>query len=317
MTDKFANIHPDLMAAARKSPAFTFSGKILWLVRLAMRLMPSPAIPKDVRIRNVHVPGGGGHPKMRLRLYRPAAAAAPAPALLWIHGGGYVIGRPEMDDFGCAHFASELGITVVSVDYRLAPDHPFPAGLDDCYAALRWVQSQAVTLGIDVERIAIGGASAGGGLAAALVQLAHDRKEIKPFFQLLIYPMIDDRVALSTVSGETDHVGWNRINNRYGWMSYLGREYGSADMPAYAAPARRTDLSGLPPAWIGVGSEDLFKDEDVAYAQALQACGVACELVIVPGAFHGFDMLAAGAGVSQDFRAAQMAALKKQLFPAD
>ncbi|MEP6895846.1 MAG: alpha/beta hydrolase [Chloroflexota bacterium] len=229
--------------------------------------MPAPKTPADILIENVFILGQDDRTQIRLRIYKPKSISAPTPALLWIHGGGYVIGKPEIDDFTCTQYVRELGITVVSVDYRCAPKHPFPAGLNDCYAALKWVTSRAQELNVDSTRIAVGGNSAGGGLAAALAQLAHDRNEIHPLFQLLVYPMLDDRTVLRADIDDSTNVTWTQKSNRYGWESYLGKECGAEDVPAYSVPARRKDLSGLPPAWIGVGSLDVFHDEDVAYAQ--------------------------------------------------
>jgi len=231
-----------------------------------------------------------------------------------MHGGGYVIGRPEQDDANCVQYVRDLDITVVSVDYRYAPKHPFPVGLDDCYAALRWIASHAQELNIDSKRIAVGGNSAGSGLAAALAQLAHDRKEIPLAFQLLIYPMLDDRTVLRTDIDDSSNITWHHKDNRFGWESYLGQTCGAENVPAYSVPARREDLSGLPPAWIGVGSLDIFHYEDIAYAQRLKECGVACELDIVPGAFHGFDVFDLKLPLVQEFRKSQMAAMRKHLF---
>ena len=218
-----------------------------------------------------------------------------------------------MDDSNCADFVRELGITVVSVDYRLAPWHPFPAALDDGYAALMWVKSQAQRLGFDVNRLAIGGNSAGSGLAAALAQFAHDRDEIKLVFQLLVYPMLDDRTVLRTEIDDSNNVTWSHNNNRFGWKSYLGKDGGAEGVPNYSVPARRADLSGLPPAWIGVGTLDIFHDEDAAYAQKLQESGVECELVIVPGTFHGFDRFDPLLPIIHNFHKSQITALKKYL----
>lgn len=308
-------IHPELQQVAKVSPKFSFSKKNLWLMGLLMSLMPAPKTPKNVLIENISIPGQADSTKLRLRIYKPKPVAALTPVLIWMHGGGYVLGRPEQDDERCAHYVGELGIMVVSVDYRCAPKHPFPAGLEDGYSALKWVASHSQQLGVDTTRVAIGGASAGGGLAAALVQLAHDRQEIKSIFQLLVYPMLDDRTVLRTDFDDSNNVTWNQKSNRFGWASYLGTECGAADVPAYSVPARRNDLSNLPPAWTGVGSLDVFHDEDVAYAQRLKACGIACVIDIVPGAFHGFDVLAPQVPVVRDFRRAQIAALKTALFP--
>lgn len=239
-----------------------------------------------------------------VRLYRPAAATVPGPALLWVHGGGYVIGNAAQDDVLCRKFANLLGATVASVNYRLAPKHPYPAGLQDCYTALSWLGDLPA---VDPTRLAIGGASAGGGMAAALALLARDRGEIPLSAQVLVYAMLDDR----TVGPDHDHPGhrlWTQASNRFGWQAYLG----GAD-PDAAVPARRDDLTGLPPAWIGVGSLDLFHDEDLAYARRLRAAGVRCEVEVVEGAFHGFDGVAAKAAVARDFHQAQVDFLRTAL----
>ena len=183
MKNQYSKIHPELQRIARKSPKFVFNHKNLWLIQWLMYLMPAPKTPEDILVENIFIPGQDDRTKIRLRIYKPKSPAVPTPVLLWLHGGGYVMGNPEMDDGRCAQFVRELGISIVSVDYRYAPKHPFPAGLEDSYSALLWIQSHAQQLGVDPNRIAIGGASAGAGLAAALVQLAHDRKEIKLVFQ--------------------------------------------------------------------------------------------------------------------------------------
>lgn len=275
--------------------------------------MPSPKDLKGIFIENIHIPGQDERTQVRLRVYKPENTPAPTPVLLWMHGGGYVIGRPEQDDPSCVQYVRDLGITVVSVAYRYAPKHPFPAGLDDCYAALKWVASHAQELNIDPNRIAIGGNSAGGGLASALAQLAHDRKEVRLTFQLLIYPMLDDRTVLRTDIDDSSNITWHHNDNRFGWESYLGQECGIENVPAYSVPARRTNLSGLPPAWIGVGSLDIFHDEDVEYARRLKECGVECDLLVVSGAFHGFDVFDPQVPVVQEFKQVQISALKKYL----
>ena len=233
-----------------------------------------------------------------------APAAAPTAALLWIHGGGYLLGSTEQDDALCRRYVQRLGITVAAVRYRLAPEHPYPIPLEDCYRVLTWL---AGLPGVDADRIAIGGASAGGGLTAALSFLARDRGEVSPALQVLSYPMLDYR----TVGPDLEKPGfrlWNARSNRFGWTSYLG----GAD-PAVAVPARRTDLVGLAPAWLGVGTLDLFCAEDLAYAARLNAAGVECEVHEVPGAFHGFDGLAPKAAVSQAYFDSQCASLSRAL----
>ena len=308
-------IHPELRQAVRFMPtSLTGAGnnrRSLWLIRQMVQLAAVGRRLPGVSVENMQIPAPAGAPAVRVRIYRPRELAAQAPGLLWLHGGGYFMGAAAMDDARCAAYARHLGALVVSVDYRLAPEHPFPAGLEDAYAALIWLQAQAGRLGVDARRLAIGGESAGGGLAAALAQLAHDRQEVQPVFQLLIYPMLDDRTTLRSDLDDTQHRVWLTADNRFGWTAYLGKTPEAADLPEYACPARREDLAGLPEAWIGVGTLDLFHDEDLAYARRLQECGVACESMSVTGAYHGFDTLAPKAGVVQEFRAAQLAALQR------
>jgi acetyl esterase/lipase len=281
------------------------------LARLLVRLGSVGGRPlPGVSVENMQFAGPAGAPAVRVRLYRPPTLPPGAPALLWFHGGGYYMGTLGMDDRRCSEFALEGGMLVVSVDYRLAPERAFPAALEDGYAALVGVAARAAELGIDPTRIAIGGASAGGGLAAAVAQVAHDRQAVRPVFQLLIYPMFDDRTGQSADADEARRRVWFAADNRFGWAAYLGRDADRSNPPAYASAARRADLAGLPPAWIGVGALDLFHDEDVAYAERLRACGVACETVVVPGAYHGFDVVAPKANVVIGFKRDQFDALR-------
>jgi acetyl esterase/lipase len=221
-----------------------------------------------------------------------------------------VIGNAASEDVMCRHIAETLGIMVAAVDYRLAPEHRFPVALHDCYDALTWLADHH---DVDSSRIAIGGASAGGGLAAALALLARERAEVPLRFQLLSYPMLDDRTAVRTDIDESNFRVWNNKANGFGWRSYLGSAPGSSVVSELAAPARCEDLSGLPPAWIGVGSLDLFYDEDVAYAARLREAGVECHLDVVPGGFHGFDAVRRKTEVSKAFRSAQQDALANAL----
>jgi len=275
--------------------------------------MKSPLNLSDIQIRDIFIDGQDGA-QIRLRVYQPGTPPVKAPALLWMHGGGYVMGMPEQDDIYVLPFVREVGLVVVSVDYRLAPDNPFPVPLEDCYAALQWMTAQAEISSIDPNRIAIGGSSAGAGLAAALAQVAHDRGEINPVLQLLVYPMLDDRTGARKDIEPKAHVVWNNTSNQFGWESYLGQSCGAETAPAGSVPARRDNLAGLPPAWIGVGTNDLFYDEAAAYAQRLSEAGVPCELVPVPGAFHAFDLFAPKMQAVRDFRQAQVVALKKALY---
>ena len=280
-----------------------------------MGAFPKPALPDGVTVEDVHVPGHvDGDPEVMVRLYRPAAAAANGPALYWIHGGGMVLGAVETNDTECAAWAAELGCLVASVEYRLAPEHPFPAPMNDCYAGLSWLAANGGQLGIDPQRIVVGGASAGGGLAAGLALMARDLGGPAISFQLLIYPMLDHRNTNPSTQAITDDRVWNRDANRAGWDAYLGpSSRGSGDVSPYASPAVADDLSGLPPAYINVGQFDMFLDEDVAYAQALMRAGVAAELHVYPGAFHGSNIFVADSPISQRWAADERAALQAAL----
>lgn len=295
------DFHPDLRAA-RFLPRGVIAGpRSLALLRLAGRAA-APGARFGAAVTEV----GDG---VTARVFRPTAVRPGMPAVLWIHGGGMVIGDASIDDAFCARLRDELGAVVVSVDYRLAPEHPFPVPLEDCWTALRWLAEQP---GIDPARIALAGASAGAGLAAALALLARDRGDIRPAFQLLIYPMLDDRTALRYTDERRLRL-WNQRSNRFGWSAYVGPAAGSAGVPVLAAPARHPDLAGLPPAWIGVGTNDLFHDEDVAYAKRLADAGVDCTLEVIPGAYHGFEGREPRARVSREFVDGQVAALRRGL----
>lgn len=304
------DVHPDLLPLARLIPRLSVTPRTLRLVRWSTDRLGVPDLPRapGVDVEDRWTQGADG-PQVRVRWYRPAGRDEPVPALLWIHGGGYVLGFPEQDERLVLSIVRELGIAVATVEYRLAPEHPHPAPLDDCHAALRWLHAQAAGLGVRPDRIAIGGASAGGGLAAALTLLAHDRGEVPVAFQLLVYPMLDDRTVGRPDVDTTDVRVWTERSNEFGWSSYLGTAPGGPDVSPYAAPARRADLAGLPPTWIGVGTHDLFHDEDLAYAGRLADAGVPCELVVVPGAYHGFDNVSRTAGVVRDFRQSYVDAL--------
>jgi acetyl esterase/lipase len=194
-----------------------------------------------------------------------------------------------MDDAKFDHWCPALGIVGVSVEYRLAPEHPYPAPLEDCYRGLKWIYDHAAEIGVDPDRIGIAGVSAGGGLAAALALVARDRGEVPVAFQLLDCPMLDDRQQ--TVSSQLDGLAvWSKESNTFGWRSYLGDLYGTNEIPYTAAPARCDDLSKLPPAFVSVGTVDGFRDEDIAYATRLNQAGVPCELHVYPGACHGYQI---------------------------
>jgi triacylglycerol lipase len=291
-------VAPELLPTLDAFPQLDFTSTPLGVIRAGLdaiaALQPPPLAPalQAVRCEERLVPSLGGAPDVRLLLYTPAAeAATPRPAYLQIHAGGYVIGTPELDDAANRSTAAELGCVVASVDYRLAPETRFPGALEDCYAALKWLHDEADALGVDRDRIAVGGESAGAGLAAALAIHARDRGEAPIRLQLLDSPMIDDRTG--STADPHPHCGafmWTAASNRFGWEALLGMKPGGPATPYGAAPAHVEDLSGLPPAFILVGALDLFLEESLEYARRLTRAGVSTELHAIPGAFHGFAL---------------------------
>jgi acetyl esterase/lipase len=309
-----SEFHPDLKLA-RFMPTPGGGERLARVVRRFK--VPAARLPDDMVVENRTVPGRNGGPPVRLRFYRPRALAGVTPALLWMHGGGYFMGNVEQDDRRSMAIARRLGITVAAVAYRLAPEHPAPAALDDAYACLAYLHEKSAAHEIDPERIAIGGTSAGGGLAASLALLAHDLGEVKPVFQLLAYPVLDDRSALRTDRDDRNVRMYTSDSQQLTWRWYLGNAFGGQEVSEYAAPARRNDLTGLPPAWIGVCTFDVLYDEGVDYARRLNDSGVPCDLHVVEGGFHGFDVLFPRAGVTRTFREAQVGALRAALFPPE
>ena len=238
-----------------------------------------------------------GDPPVPVRVHRPAGATGRLPAIFTIHGGGYVIGSYVMDDALLDRWCPKLGVVGVSVEYRLAPETPYPGPIDDCYSALRWAHANADQLGIDPTFIGTYGISAGGGLAAALGLLARDRGEVPLAFQLLDCPMLDDRQTTRSIGASGLYV-WSAASNDFGWRSYLGARFGTDDVPPYAAAARATDLAGLPPSCVVVGSIDGFRDEDVEFAQRLNQTGVPCELHVIAGLPHAYQLAPHAAAVT-------------------
>lgn len=295
-------VDPELLGALTELPMLDFSVVSIAQLRegiSALRGAMAAVETQDVQSRELRVPGPGGAPDVRLLAHYPAAAAGALPAILHIHGGGFIVGEPVIEDVANRMTVRGLGCALFSVDYRLAPETPFPGAIEDCYAALRHITDNAAALGIDPRRIGVMGESAGGGLAAGLALLARDRGGPPLAFQHLIYPMLDDRTCtMEEPHGFTGEFVWTRSSNRFGWTAYLGTAPGGEWVSPYAAPARATDLTGLPPCFVAVGALDLFLEENLDYARRLTRAGVPVELHVYPGAYHGFQ-LAAQAGVTQ------------------
>lgn len=296
---------PELASVLDQLPVTPINRESLERVRAARAqqveaLMPMLPVFPDIKVTEHVLSGASGCPDVRVLVYRPVGAEHALPALLWMHGGGYVGGRADWDSFLVSPLVTAVGCCVVSVDYRLAPETPFPGAIEDCYAALKWVHANAASLHFDAQHIGVGGLSAGGGLAASLGLLARDRGEVPVAFQLLLQPMLDDRQAVESYSHP--FVGeyiWRKEYNAFGWSALLGHEPGIDGVSPYAAAARAETLAGSPATFINVGALDLFVEENLEYARRLMREGVPTELHVYPGACHGFQVLAPGSPVAK------------------
>jgi acetyl esterase/lipase len=279
-------LDPEIREAVRDLPDFVFSTETVPIMRESAPFPPVPA-PDIERIDLTTDTNGGG----ALTLLRPRGAAGDLPALYWMHGGGTVIGNRFMDSARLNDWCRSLSCACVSVEYRLAPEAPYPLPLDDCHDGLRYVVDHAADLRLDPRRIGVGGRSAGGLLAAALGLRWRDQGLFDLAFEYLEYPMLDDRMI--TPSSALDGLPmWSRESNAFGWRSYLGERYGTNDVPPDAVPARAAELAGLPPTFISVGTADCLRDESIDFAARLCRAGVLTELHVYAGAIHGFDMFA-------------------------
>jgi acetyl esterase/lipase len=297
LTRRNSDLGPATLSAWRNAPTDPF---------FAQRPSPAP------QLRRRAILGPNGAPPVGVFVVDPMPGKTGRPAVLYVHGGGYVMFAADRAPAILQDLAVSLGCVVVAVDYRLAPETPFPGPSEDIYAALVWLDAEADSLGIDRSRIAIFGESAGGGHAANLAITARDRQGPRIAAQVLIYPMLDDRTGSSRRAPR--HVGrfvWTEGSNRYAWSAYLGRAAGGNRVPAGAVPARVSSVAGLPPTYIGVGALDLFAPECLTYAERLVGAGVPTEVHVVPGAVHGFDLIAPKAKISRRFTMGWQAAIAR------
>jgi len=313
-------IDPELAAFVEAMPVFDLqdpqaarAGFEAMLAEMARDLPQAEALDIEDRM----IPGWPGDPEVKVRVYRPKAVAdSPVPGIVMIHGGGFIVGSVETEHIGAVLTAADLGVVLVSVDYRLAPEHPYPAALHDCYAALTYLHAEADGLGVDLERVALMGASAGGGLAAGTALLARDMGGPSLCFQMLHIPELDDRLETPSMQAFVESPVWNRPLAVQSWQAYLGDRYGSPDVPIYAAPARAADLGGLPPAYVSTAENDPLRDEGIAYALGMLQAGVSVELHQFPGTFHG-SALVLTAAVSRRAQQESAAVLRRALGVAD
>jgi acetyl esterase/lipase len=317
--DVMPYVHPELrqfvgpmLARAR---SLDLRAETLPMIQKQVAQNAAPAAAAEPAWSERMIPGPRGAPDLWVFIVNASRSGPPRPAILHMHGGGFILGRARDELPDVQTYATALDCVIVTVDYRLAPQTPFPGPLEDNYAALKWLYANADQLGVDPKRIAVMGGSAGGGHAAMLAIAARDRGEIPLVYQALIYPMLDDRTG-STIQRPRQQgaLAWTPAWNRLGWSSLLGVPAGSANVPDGAVPARVKDLRGLPAAFIGVGSIDLFVDEDIAYADRLIEAGVSVTLDVVPGGFHGFQTY--GTPIGKRFNAALINAVRDGLAPA-
>lgn len=295
--DLTPHIDPELAGALEEIPAWELSVETLPYLR-QFRMAEALPAPEGFIINNYSIPGSNPGFRVPVRVYKPAGLKADASALVWIHGGGFVMGNISSSDLLCLGLARHGQCAVVSVDYRLAPEHPFPAGFDDCYAALEWLAGNPVEANLNPSKIAVGGVSAGGGLAAAVALKSRDVKGPALEHQFLIIPDVDDRLTTASSHRIHDSRVWDRSTAEVSWRMYLGDSH-DGNVSPYAAPARATDLSGLPPATVLVEDLDILRDEGIDYANRLNDAGVRTELHVYPGTFHGHFGMAPDAAVSR------------------
>lgn len=313
VAQRLAPIAPELRPAARGMIEGGF-GPITAEMLPTIQQSPAPPMPTllpRIPVAELDIPAAGSLPGAKVFVINSEPTLA-RPAILHTHGGGHLVGSARGELVSLQETARELDCTIVTVEYTLSPRVRYTVSTEENYATLKWLYTNAAALGVDPSRIAVMGESAGGGHAAILAIKARDRGEVPVLFQSLVYPMIDDRTGSTTpVPWHVATVGWSAPENRLGWASFLGLEPGSSAVPPQAAPARLLELAGLPPAWIGVGSVDLFAAEDMDYARRLSLDNVPVELLVTPGGFHGFDRIAEETRLARTFTQSKLAALTR------
>ena len=289
----YSTIHPQLRFRGRLMRLFLgdYSVGFLRIAGRMCRLMGRKRAKKLNGMRVEPVSVDLGSRKLKMNIYRPLNNVSEVPGLMWIHGGGYAMGFPEQDESFIRHFIETVPCIVIAPAYRLSPEEPYPAALDDCYAALLWLHEHADELGVRRDRIMVGGDSAGGGLTAAVTIRARREGKVAIACQMPLYPMLDDRMITGS-SRENRAPVWSSRSNESAWKLYLGKLHGRDDIPAEAVPARLTDYSGLPPAFTFVGSIEPFRDEVIEYMENLRSAGVPAEYTEFNGCYHAFDIMA-------------------------
>ncbi|MFL0582836.1 alpha/beta hydrolase [Solibacillus silvestris] len=308
-------VHPELRDLFSVMPSVLISKESLKKMRESTEKILSIQPNEKVETIEKYIPGKEGDPDVRVLIHRPKNQTEVLPGLYYIHGGAFVAGSPEMMATACEHYAVNMQCVVVNVDYRLAPEHPYPAALEDCYAGLQWFVNNAEELKINPDHIVVAGGSAGGGLVAALTLLARDRKGPKIAAQFPLYPMIDDRCESPSNKEIIDNRVWNGISNRNSWDMYLSALAENSEVPIYAAPARAKDYSNLPPTFTFIGDLDPFRDETITYVQNLRQHEVSVEFHLYPGVFHGFEVMVPTASISKEANETFEHALKRALHP--
>lgn len=298
------NFDPELTAMTEQMPESNFGDPVASrsVMEEMMAVLNANIDETGTSIEDRTIPGPEGAAEVPVRIYTPNNLTGTTAGLIYIHGGGFAAGSLNTEHGGVIDLCRDLGIVIVSIDYRLAPENPYPAGLEDCYAGLCWTREHAASLKIDENRIAVMGGSAGGGLSAGLALLTRDRNGPKLCFQVLSIPELDDRLQTTSMVTFTDTPLWHRPNATLSWKYYLGDSYTSVGdgVPYYAAPARATveNLVGLPPAYVSTMEYDPLRDEGIEYALGMLQAGVNVELHSFPGTYHGSSMVNPLAAVS-------------------